>query len=83
MRGGFDVTHADFNELIVIDSQPLMGEDLAELTKSADEEEKTEGEDVGQILEGLAELMRTTKELHKNLNHRIVTGSFTTVFQCN
>ncbi|GFU24966.1 uncharacterized protein NPIL_385411 [Nephila pilipes] len=44
--------------------QPLTDEDLAELTKSAEEEE-TEEKDEGLTLERLAELMRIAKELQK------------------
>ena len=69
---GFDdVTHEEFNELIDTHSQALTDEDLAELTKSAEEE--TEGQedpsqeekDEGLTLERLAELMRTAKELQE------------------
>ena len=53
----------EFNELIDTHSQALMDEDLAELTKSAEEEtEDPSQEDAGLTLERLAELMRTAKE---------------------
>lgn len=70
---GFDdVTHEEFSEFIDTHSQPLMDEDLAELTKSAEEEETEDQEDPSQedeaeglTLEWLDEHMRTAKELHK------------------
>ena len=65
---GFDyVDHEEFNELIDTHSQALTDEDLAELTKSAEEETEDQDdpsqEDEGLALEWLAELMRTAKEL--------------------
>ena len=74
---GFDdVTLEEFNELIDTHSQALTDEDLAGLTKSA--EEDTEGqedpsqeeEDESQTLEWLAELMRTAKELQVKAKSR-------------
>ena len=67
---GFDdVTHEEFNELIDTHSQALTDEDLAELTKSAEEEtedqEDPSQEDELLTLERLAELMRTAKELQE------------------
>ena len=69
---GFDdVTHEEFNVLIVTLSQALTDEDLAELSMSAEEEEEDqedqsqEEEDEGLTLERLAELMRTTKKLQE------------------
>ena len=67
---GFDdVTHEEVNELIDAHSQALTDKDLAELTKSAEEEtedqEDPSQEDEGLTLERLAELMRTAKELQE------------------
>ena len=69
---GFDdVTHEEFNELIDAHSQALTGEDLAELTRSAEEETEVkedtsqEEEDGGLTLQRLAELMRTAMELQE------------------
>ena len=67
---GFDnVTHEQCNELIDTHSQALTDEDLAELTKSAEEEtedqEDPSQEDEGLTLERLAELMRTAKEMQE------------------
>ena len=64
-----DVAHEEFNELLDTHSQTLADEDLAELSKSAEEEAEDqedpsqEEEDEGLTLEWLAELMRTDKEL--------------------
>ena len=64
-----DVTHEELSELIDTHSQALTDEDLADLTKSAEEE--TEGqedpsqEDEGLTLERLAELTRTARELQE------------------
>ena len=67
---GFDdVTHEEFNDLIDTHSQALTDEDLAELTKSAEEDtedqEDPSQEDEGLTQERLAELMRTAKELQE------------------
>ena len=71
---GFDdVTHEEFNELIDTHSQALTDDDLAELTKSAEEETEEqedpslEEEDEGLTLERLAELIRTAKELQEKV----------------
>ena len=66
-----DVTHEEFNELIDAHSKALTGEDLAELTKSAEEETEDqedpslEEEDDGLTPQQLAELMRTANELQE------------------
>ena len=69
---GFDdATHEEFNELIDAHSHALTDEDLAELTKSAEEETEDqedpsqEEEDEGLILERFVELMRTASELQE------------------
>ena len=63
------INHEEINELIDAHSQVLMDEDLAELTKSAEEEtgdqEDPLQEEEGLTLERLAELKRTAKELQE------------------
>ena len=64
------MTHEEFNEPTDTHYQALMDKDLAELTKSA-EEETEDQKDPSQVDEGLtqerlAELMRTAKELQEN-----------------
>ena len=65
------VAHEEFNELIDAHSQALTDKDLAELTKSAEEETEDledpsqEEEDEGLTIERLAELMRAAKELQE------------------
>ena len=69
-NGFDDVTHEEFNELIDAHSQALTGDDLAELTKSA-EEETEDQEDQSQ------------KEDDEDLALEPIHGSFTTVLKCN
>ena len=60
---GFDdVTHEEFNELIDVHSQALTDEDLAELTKSV-EEETEDQEDPSQFSNAIDSSMLTYKPI--------------------
>ena len=89
-EGFDDVAHEELSELIDTHSLVLTDEDLAELTKSAEEETEDqedpsqEEDDKGLTLERLAEVMRTAKELQeKAKSWERLHGSFTTVLKCN
>ncbi|XP_062844657.1 tigger transposable element-derived protein 1-like [Trichomycterus rosablanca] len=71
-EGFDDMTFDDINELLNAHSEPLSEEDLADMTKSASEEEKkqedpAQEEDVGLSLERLTTILRIAKDLQTSV----------------
>ncbi|XP_028664099.1 tigger transposable element-derived protein 1-like [Erpetoichthys calabaricus] len=78
-EGFNDMTSDDINELLDAHSELLSDEDLAEMTKSASEEEDqddpAEEEDAGLTLERLATILRMAKDLQTSWRSRQDTNS--------